>query len=91
MRDLQVADDEPAPPEDAITYGAELLGMSSAPEGAFEEADLTPMARSFYGDSRRISNALIQSELGVRLAYRIFARTESARRHGVIDANLVPF
>jgi hypothetical protein len=35
----------------------------------FEEADLTPMARSFYGDSRRISNALIKSELGVQLAY----------------------
>jgi hypothetical protein len=35
----------------------------------FEEADLTPMARSFYGDSRRISNALIKSELGVRLAH----------------------
>jgi hypothetical protein len=35
----------------------------------FEEADLTPMARSFYGDTRRISNALIKSELGVRLVY----------------------
>ena len=39
------------------------------PEVPFEEADLTPMARSFYGDSRRVSNALIKSELGVRLAY----------------------
>jgi nucleoside-diphosphate-sugar epimerase len=64
-----VADDEPAPPEDVITYGAELLGMEPPPEVPFEEADLTPMARSFYGDSRRICNALIKSELGVRLAY----------------------
>jgi nucleoside-diphosphate-sugar epimerase len=64
-----VADDEPAPPEDVITYGAELLGMEPPPEVPFEEADLTPMARSFYGDSRRISNALIKSQLGVRLAY----------------------
>ena len=64
-----VADDEPAPPEDVITYGAELLGIEPPPEVPFEEADLTPMARSFYGDSRRISNALIKSELGVRLAY----------------------
>ncbi len=64
-----VADDEPAPPEDVITYGAELLGMEPPPEVAFEEADLTPMARSFYGGSRRISNALIKSELGVRLAH----------------------
>ena len=64
-----VADDEPAPPEDVVTYAAELLGIEPPPEVPFEEADLTPMARSFYGDSRRISNALIKSELGVRLAY----------------------
>jgi len=64
-----VADDEPAPPEDVITFGAELLGIEPPPEVPFEEADLTPMARSFYGDSRRISNALIKSELGVQLAY----------------------
>jgi hypothetical protein len=64
-----VADDEPAPPEDVITYGAELLGVEPPPEVPFEKADLSPMARSFYGDSRRISNALIKSELGVRLAY----------------------
>jgi hypothetical protein len=64
-----VADDEPAPPEDVIAYGAELLGIEPPPEVPFENADLSPMARSFYGDSRRISNALIKSELGVRLAY----------------------
>jgi hypothetical protein len=64
-----VADDEPAPPEDVITYGAELLGVEPPPEVAFEEAELSLMARSFYGDSRRISNALIKSELGVRLAF----------------------
>ena len=66
---IHVADDEPAPPEDVVTYAAELLGIEPPPEVPFEEADLTPMARSFYGDSRRISNALIKSQLGVRLAY----------------------
>lgn len=64
-----VADDEPAPPEEVIAYGAELLGMEPPPEVPFEAAELSPMARSFYGDSRRISNALIKSELGVRLAH----------------------
>ena len=64
-----VADDEPAPPEDVITYAAELLGVEAPPEVPFDKADLSPMARSFYGDTRRISNALIKSELGVRLAY----------------------
>jgi nucleoside-diphosphate-sugar epimerase len=64
-----VADDEPAPPEDVIAYGAELLGVEPPPEVPFEQAELSLMARSFYGDSRRISNALIKTELGVRLAY----------------------
>jgi nucleoside-diphosphate-sugar epimerase len=64
-----VADDEPAPQEDVISYGAELLGIEPPPEVPFEDADLTPMARSFYRDSRRVSNALIKSELGIQLAY----------------------
>ena len=45
------------------------MGIEPPPEVPFEEADLSPMARSFYGDTRRISNALIKSELGVHLAY----------------------
>jgi nucleoside-diphosphate-sugar epimerase len=64
-----VADDEPAPPEDVITYAAALLGVEPPPEVPFEEAELTPMARSFYSNLRRVCNARIKSELGVRLAY----------------------
>lgn len=64
-----VADDEPAPPQDVVTYGADLLGIAPPPEVPFEEADLSPMARSFYGDRRRIANGLIKSELGVALRY----------------------
>jgi hypothetical protein len=45
------------------------MGVAPPPAVPFEEADLTPMARSFYGDSRRISNARIKSELGVTLRY----------------------
>jgi nucleoside-diphosphate-sugar epimerase len=64
-----VADDLPAPPQDVVTFAAEILGMKPPPEIAFEEADLSPMARSFYSDSKRISNALIKSELGITLKY----------------------
>jgi nucleoside-diphosphate-sugar epimerase len=64
-----VADDEPAAPGDVVAYAAELLGVPAPPEITFEEADLTPMARSFYEGSRRISNARIKSELGVKLRY----------------------
>lgn len=64
-----VADDEPAPPDEVIAYAAELLGVAPPPEVPFEEAELSPMARSFYADSRRVSNARIKSELRVSLAY----------------------
>ncbi len=64
-----VADDEPAAPGEVVAYAAELLGMTPPPEVPFEEADLTPMARSFYEGSRRIANARIKSELGVELRY----------------------
>lgn len=64
-----VADDEPAAPGEVVAYAAEMLGMTPPPEVPFEEADLTPMARSFYEGSRRIGNARIKSELGVELCY----------------------
>jgi nucleoside-diphosphate-sugar epimerase len=62
-----VADDRPAPPQDVIAFACELLGAEPPPEVPFEQADLSPMARSFYLDNRRINNRRIKEELGVRL------------------------
>lgn len=64
-----LCDDEPAPPQDVVAFAAELLGIDPPPEVAFENADLSPMARSFYGESKRVSNTLIKEELGVRLRF----------------------
>ncbi|MET0744267.1 MAG: NAD(P)-dependent oxidoreductase [Microvirga sp.] len=64
-----VSDDEPGPPQDVIAYAADLAGVPPPPEIAFAEADLGPMARAFYADSKRIANRLIKDELGVRLTY----------------------
>lgn len=64
-----VADDQPAAPDEVVVYAAKLIGVQPPPEIAFEDADLSPMARSFYEGSRRISNARIKSELGVKLRY----------------------
>jgi nucleoside-diphosphate-sugar epimerase len=64
-----VADDEPAAPGEVVAHAAKLIGVAPPPEVDFEDADLTPMARSFYEGSRRISNDLIKSELGVCLRY----------------------
>jgi nucleoside-diphosphate-sugar epimerase len=64
-----VCDDEAAPPEEVIAHAAGLLGVALPPLEPFDEAEMTPMARSFYAESKRVSNARIKSELGVELAY----------------------
>ena len=64
-----VADDEPCPPQDVVAYGAELLGMARPPEFPFKEAELSPMARSFFADSKRVSNSRIKGELGYNLIH----------------------
>lgn len=64
-----VCDDLPAPSSDVIAYAAELLGMEPPPEVSLEEADLSPMARSFYTENKRCSNDRLKTDLGVKLAY----------------------
>lgn len=64
-----ITDDEPAPPQDVVTYAAGLIGVKPPPEQDFVAADLTPMARSFYGENKRVANARMKRELGVVLAF----------------------
>ncbi len=68
-RIYNVCDDSPAPPQDILAYAATLLGMDPPPAIAFEEAELSPMARSFYSDSKCVHNTRIKEELGVILKY----------------------
>ncbi len=68
-RIYNVADDEPAPPQDVLLYAAELIGAPPPPEIPFEKAELSPMARSFYEDNKRVHNTKIKRELGVVLRY----------------------
>lgn len=64
-----VCDDDPAPPEDVLSHAARLLGLPEPPAVPFDQADLTPMARSFYSESKRVRNDRIKTELGVRLIH----------------------
>jgi nucleoside-diphosphate-sugar epimerase len=57
---FNVTDDEPAPPQDVVTYAARLMGIEPPPEIAYEDAKMSPMARSFYGEVKRVSNAKIR-------------------------------
>lgn len=68
-RVYNVCDDEPAPPQDVVAFAADLLGLEPPPEQAYATAELSPMARTFYKDNRRVRNERIKRELGVKLAY----------------------
>lgn len=66
-----LADDEPAPPDAVIVHACELLGVEPPSLEHFDEVKdtLSAMARSFYGESKRVSNRRIKDELGVRLKW----------------------
>jgi nucleoside-diphosphate-sugar epimerase len=64
-----LCDDEPAAPQDVITYAAQLMGIAPPAEEAFATAEMSAMARSFYSSSARVSNVKLKRDLGVTLAY----------------------
>ena len=62
---FNITDNEPAPPQDVVKFAHELMGLEPPPEIDFETADLTPMARSFYGENKRVANAKSRSVLAM--------------------------
>ena len=64
-----VTDDAPAPPQDVVTFAAQLCGRAPPPQVRLEDAALTDMGRSFYDENKRVRNRLIHDELGVTLLY----------------------
>jgi len=62
---FNITDDEPAPPQDVVTYAHELMGREPPPEIDFETADISPMARSFYGENKRVENKRSKHVLGL--------------------------
>lgn len=66
---FNLTDDEPAPPQDVVEYAARLIGVPVPPAIPFDQAPLSPMGRSFYGENKRVSNARIKSVLGYPFRY----------------------
>lgn len=69
---FNVTDDKPAPPQDVVAHAALLMGIEPPPETDFETAELTPMARSFYGENKRVSNKAIKAA-GYQFLYPDYA------------------
>ena len=64
LRIYNLADDEPAPPQDVINYGARLLGLPLPPQIHHDSVQLSDMARSFYTETKRVSNRWAKADLG---------------------------
>jgi nucleoside-diphosphate-sugar epimerase len=76
---FNVTDDEPAPPQDVVAFAAGLMGVPPPPEIDFDTADLTPMARSFYGENKRVSNAKLKAT-GYRFVHPNYRAALTAMR-----------
>lgn len=64
-----LCDDDPAPPQDVLAHAAHLLGCPPPPEVDFETAQMSPMARSFYAESKRVRNDKMKQDLRVSLIH----------------------
>lgn len=73
-----VADDMAAPPAETVEYAAGLLGIEPPEALDFDSADLSPMAKSFYADCKRVSNDRIKEELGVKFLYPSYREGQAA-------------
>ena len=62
-----LSDDVPVPHNEVIEYAARLLGVDPPPFVSLE--DLSPMARGFYSENRRVANGKAKRVLGWRPAY----------------------
>ncbi len=89
VRVLNLADDFPAETSDVVTEAARLLGVAPPPKIAFADAlpAMSPMARSFWAENRKVSSHKTQSALGLRWLYPSFReglpavlREESSQR-----------
>ncbi|OAP41333.1 NAD(P)-dependent oxidoreductase [Sinorhizobium glycinis] len=65
---FNVTDDEPGPPQDVVAEAARLMGVEPPAEIPFDTADMSPMARSFYGENKRVSNRRLR-QAGFEFAF----------------------
>ena len=83
-----VTDDLTCPPQEVLEYAADLLGIPHPPAVDFHSAEMSAMARSFYGENKRVSNNRIKNELGVTLTYPTYR--EGLRADLAVQRGKVP-
>lgn len=71
VRVLHLVDDAPCPQAEFLAEAARLMGLPPPPAVAYAEvaATLSPMARSFWEENRKVSSAATRAALGIRWRY----------------------
>lgn len=64
-----ITDDVPAPPQDVVAFAAALMGKEAPEAVSWEDADISPMAKSFYAENKRVSNALSKTIPGMEYRF----------------------
>lgn len=67
-----LADDEPCPQNRLVEWGCAMLGAPLPQLQSLEEAGLSPAARAFYAENRRVANGKAKRLLGWTPRYRTF-------------------
>ena len=70
-RTLNLADDEPSESAAVVAEAAALLGVAAPADVAFEAAlpAMSPMARSFWAENRKVASAKTKAALGIEWLY----------------------
>ncbi|WP_300380516.1 SDR family NAD(P)-dependent oxidoreductase [Henriciella sp.] len=75
---FNLCDEEAAPPETVMDYAAKLLGLPAPAHVSLDEADVSEMAKSFYAECKRVSNARLKAATGWRPDYPTYREGLSA-------------
>jgi len=83
------ADDLATGVDEPLSYAFDMLGKEKPPVVKFEDvqAEITQNMSSFYSETRRVSNDLIKSELGVKLKYPTYKEGYEALNQARMQRN----
>lgn len=66
---FHLADGHPAPADEVLSHAAALIGLAPPPEVAVDDPSLSPMAREFYAECKRLDITRARRDLGFAPLY----------------------
>jgi len=86
---FNLADDNPCPPQDVLNFAAQLIGAARPPQLPHGTAKISDMARSFYAETKRVSNMRAKAVLGWQQQFPHFRKGLMAAYRERLDGDPV--